>query len=115
MNAWLRQHRYALMVTVRRLIKQPFLPWPTCWSWPWLLALPLLGSAILVSVQPVARQMSVTPEVTVFMRVDAPAGAPPAWPSASSPSTRTTSAPCAWWAATTRWPACAPIPPGSRR
>ena len=28
-----------------------------------------------VSVQPVARQMSVTPEVTVFMRVDAPAGA----------------------------------------
>ena len=24
MNAWLRQHRYALMVTVRRLIKQPF-------------------------------------------------------------------------------------------
>ena len=39
------------------------------------LALPLLGSAILVSVQPVAREMSVTPEVTVFMRVDAPAGA----------------------------------------
>ena len=35
MNAWLRQHRYALMVTVRRLIKQPFSSWPTCWSWPW--------------------------------------------------------------------------------
>ncbi|KAG1425777.1 hypothetical protein G6F57_023362 [Rhizopus arrhizus] len=39
------------------------------------LALPLLGSAILVSVQPVAREMSVTPEGPVFMRVDAPAGA----------------------------------------
>ncbi|MCV6806394.1 ABC transporter permease, partial [Achromobacter ruhlandii] len=24
MNAWLRQHRYALMVTLRRLLKQPF-------------------------------------------------------------------------------------------
>mgnify|MGYP007114110766 CR=1 FL=1 len=24
MNAWLRQHRYALMVTLRRLAKQPF-------------------------------------------------------------------------------------------
>ena len=70
MNAWLRQHRYALMVTVRRLIKQPFLPGQPAGHGPGL-ALPLLGSAILVSVQPVARQMSVTPEVTVFMRVDA--------------------------------------------
>ena len=115
MNAWLRQHRYALMVTVRRLIKQPFSSLANLLVMALALALPLLGSAILVSVQPVARQMSVTPEVTVFMRVDARLARPPAWPSASSPSTRTTSAPCAWWAATTRWPACAPIPPGSRR
>ena len=63
MNAWLRQHRYALMVTVRRLIKQPFFPGQPAGHGPGL-ALPLLGSAILVSVQPVARQMSVTPEVT---------------------------------------------------
>jgi cell division transport system permease protein len=75
MNAWLRQHRYALMVTVRRLIKQPFSSLANLLVMALALALPLLGSAILVSVQPVARQMSVTPEVTVFMRVDAPAGA----------------------------------------
>ncbi|CAB3691588.1 cell division protein FtsX [Achromobacter dolens] len=75
MNAWLRQHRYALMVTLRRLVKQPFSSLANLLVMALALALPLLGSAILVSVQPVARQMSVTPEVTVFMRVDAPAGA----------------------------------------
>ena len=115
MNAWLRQHRYALMVTVRRLIKQPFSSLANLLVMALALALPLLGSAIPVSVQPVARQMSVTPEVTVFMRVDAPAARPPAWPSASSLKTTTMCAPCAWSAATTRWPACAPTPPGSRR
>lgn len=75
MNAWLRQHRYALMVTLRRLVKQPFSSLANLLVMALALALPLLGSAILVSVQPVARQMSVTPEVTVFMRVNAPAGA----------------------------------------
>ena len=75
MNAWLRQHRYALMVTLRRLVKQPFSSLANLLVMALALALPLLGSAILVSVQPVAREMSVTPEVTVFMRVDAPAGA----------------------------------------
>ncbi|CUJ63756.1 MULTISPECIES: cell division protein FtsX [Achromobacter] len=75
MNAWLRQHRYALMVTLRRLVKQPFSSLANLLVMALALALPLLGSAILVSVQPVARQMSVTPEVTVFLRVDAPAGA----------------------------------------
>lgn len=75
MNAWLRQHRYALMVTLRRLAKQPFSSLANLLVMSLALALPLLGSAILVSVQPVAREMSVTPEVTVFMRVDAPAGA----------------------------------------
>ncbi|KAG1254832.1 hypothetical protein G6F68_010661 [Rhizopus microsporus] len=63
------------MVTLRRLAKQPFSSLANLLVMALALALPLLGSAILVSVQPVAREMSVTPEVTVFMRVDAPAGA----------------------------------------
>ena len=75
MNAWLRQHRYALMVTIRRLLKQPFSSLANLLVMALALALPLLGTAILVSVQPVARQVSVTPELTVFMRVDAPASA----------------------------------------
>ena len=74
MNAWLRQHRYALghrapadQATLLLLANLLVMAWP--------------GAAAArqrhpVSVQPVARQMSVTPEVTVFMRVDAPAGAP---------------------------------------
>lgn len=72
MSAWLRQHRYALLVTLRRLATQPFSSLANLLVMALALALPLLGGAILVSVQPMAREMSVTPEVTVFMRVDAP-------------------------------------------
>lgn len=75
MSAWLRQHRYALLVTLRRLATQPFSSLANLLVMALALALPLLGGAILVSVQPMAREMSVTPEVTVFMRVDAPDGA----------------------------------------
>ena len=71
MNAWLRQHRYALMAPADQ---QPFssLANLLVMAWPWRCR---CWAAPSVSVQPVARQMSVTPEVTVFMRVDAPAGA----------------------------------------
>lgn len=72
MKAWLRQHRYALAVTLRRLGKQPFSLLANLLVMGLALALPLLGAAILVSVQPVARQLSVTPELTVFMQPGAP-------------------------------------------
>ncbi|MET0183819.1 MAG: ABC transporter permease [Achromobacter sp.] len=75
MNAWLRQHRYALAVTLRRLAGQPFSSLSNLLVMGLALALPLLGSAILISVQPVARELSVTPELTVYMRVDAAPGA----------------------------------------
>jgi len=75
MNAWLRQHRYALTVTLRRLAAQPFSSLANLLVMALALALPLLGAAILVSVQPVARQVSVAPELTVFMQPDAPAEA----------------------------------------
>jgi len=75
MRAWLRQHRYALTVTLRRLAAQPFSSLANLLVMGLALALPLLGAAILVSVQPVARQVSVAPELTVFMQPDAPAEA----------------------------------------
>jgi cell division transport system permease protein len=75
MNAWLRQHRYALGITLRRMLAQPFSSLANLLVMALALALPMLGAAILVSVQPLARQLSVTPELTVFMKVDAPAGA----------------------------------------
>lgn len=75
MNAWLRQHRYALGITLRRMLAQPFSSLANLMVMSLALALPVLGAAILVSVQPVARQLSVTPELTVFMKVGAPDGA----------------------------------------
>lgn len=75
MKSWLRLHRYALMVTLRRLVAQPFSSLANLVVMALALALPLLGAAILVSAQPVARQVSVTPEVTLFLTTAAPEGA----------------------------------------
>lgn len=75
MNAWLRQHRYALGITLRRILSQPFSSLANLLVMALALALPILGGAILVSAQPVARQISVAPELTVFMKMNAPAGA----------------------------------------
>lgn len=72
MNTWLRQHRYALAITLRRLAAQPFSSLANILVMAMALALPLLGGAVLVSVEPVARQLSVTPEVTAYMQIDAP-------------------------------------------
>lgn len=75
MNAWLRHHQYALSITLRRLLAQPFSSLANLLVMALALALPLLGAAVLTSVQPLARQLSVTPEITVFLQVDAPDGA----------------------------------------
>lgn len=75
MKTWLRQHRYALFITLRRLAAQPFSSLANILVMAMALALPLLGGAVLVSVEPVARQVSVTPEVTAYMHVDAPESA----------------------------------------
>src|SRR3546814_15198539 len=73
MKSWLRQHRYALTVTLRRLAAQPFSSLANLLVMALALALPLLGGAILVSAQPVARPVSVTPDLTLFLQTDAPA------------------------------------------
>jgi len=75
MKSWLRLHRYALIVTLRRLAAQPFSSLANLVVMALALALPLLGAAILVSAQPVARQVSITPEVTLFLSTAAPEGA----------------------------------------
>lgn len=75
MRALLQQHRYALVITLRRLAAQPFSSLINLLVMALTLALPLLGAAVLVSVEPVARDMSVTPELTVFMQPSAPASA----------------------------------------
>lgn len=74
MKSLLRQHRYALTITVRRLLAQPISSLTNLLVIALALALPLLGASFLISLQPVARQVSVTPELTVFLKIDAPAG-----------------------------------------
>jgi len=71
MHSWLRQHGYALAITLRRLRAQPFSTLSNLLVMALVLALPVLGAAVLVSVQPLAREVSVTPEITLFMTLDA--------------------------------------------
>lgn len=72
MKSWLRQHRYAIGVTLRRLTTQPFSSLTNILVMALALALPLLGSAILVSAQPIVSNLSTGPEVTVFLETKAP-------------------------------------------
>jgi cell division transport system permease protein len=71
MKSLLRQHRYALAVTLRRLISQPISSLTNLLVIALALSLPLLGASLLVSIEPVARQVSVTPELTIFLKSDA--------------------------------------------
>ncbi|HUH88983.1 MAG TPA: ABC transporter permease [Pusillimonas sp.] len=77
MRRWLRQHRYAISVAVRRLLAQPFSSLANLLVISLTLTVPILGAAILITAQPVARQLSVSPEMTVFLSpgADAKAGA----------------------------------------
>lgn len=77
MKRWLRQHRYALAVAARRLLAQPFSSLANLLVIALTLMVPILGAAILVTAQPVAKQMSVSPEMTIYLspQADAKAGA----------------------------------------
>jgi cell division transport system permease protein len=68
MNRWLRQHRYALMVALRRLWVQPFSTLSNLLVIALTLAVPIVGASILLSAQPVARQISVSPQVTLYLK-----------------------------------------------
>src|SRR5690606_17016508 len=75
MKRWLRQHRYALAVAVVRLLTQPCSSLANLLVIPLTLTVPILGASILITAQPVARQLSVSPEMTIFLSPGAEAGA----------------------------------------
>lgn len=75
MKRWLRQHRYAVAVAVRRLLAQPFSSLANLLVIALTLTVPILGAAILITAQPVARQLSVSPEMTIFLSPGADAKA----------------------------------------
>lgn len=70
MMRWFRHHRYALRVAVRRLRGHPFSTLITIVVIALTLAVPIIGAALLASGQPLARQIAVAPELTVFIKAD---------------------------------------------
>ncbi|WP_103035248.1 cell division protein FtsX [Castellaniella caeni] len=67
MRTWLRHHRYALRVALRRLRLHPFSSLANIVVIALMLAVPILGAAVLQSSQPLARQLAVAPELTLFL------------------------------------------------
>jgi cell division transport system permease protein len=71
MKQLLEHHRYALAVTWRRLIGQPFSFVTNVAVIAMALVLPLLGASILLSVQPLTQHVSANPALTIFMTPEA--------------------------------------------
>ena len=68
MKRWLQHHRYALAVTMRRMALQPFSFLSNLAVLSLILTLPLLGASVLISVQPLSKEVSADPALTVFMK-----------------------------------------------
>lgn len=75
MKRWMRQQRYALKVALRRLLTQPFSSISNVLVISLALTIPILAASVLVSVQPLAREIPVTPELTIFLQPKASADA----------------------------------------
>jgi cell division transport system permease protein len=71
MKQLLELHRYALAVTWRRLIGQPFSFVTNVAVIAMALVLPLLGASVLLSVQPLTQHVSANPALTIFMTPEA--------------------------------------------
>lgn len=67
MSTWLRHHLYAIRIAARRLLGTPFSSLTNIIVIALVLTLPLLTSAILVSMEPLARNISVNPAISLFM------------------------------------------------
>lgn len=67
MSRWLRHHRYALLVALRRLLAQPFSTLANVLVISLSLVVPVIAASFLVSAQPIVRQIPVSPELTLFL------------------------------------------------
>lgn len=70
MNRWLRQHRYAASTALSRLIHQPFSSLANILVIALTLTAPLIGWALLVSAQPLVKDLPVNPEITLYLKLD---------------------------------------------
>ncbi len=68
MKTWLRHHIYALRTALRRLLLTPFSTLTNITVIAFVLSLPLVVSAIITSLAPVAQTVSVNPVITLFTK-----------------------------------------------
>ena len=67
MKRWLRHHRYALGTALRRLQMHPFSSLANVLVIALSLSMPILAGALLITAEPVVRQLSVSPEITLYL------------------------------------------------
>lgn len=72
MNIWLRQHRFALGAAIGHLRKAPGSFLFNVLVVAIALTLPFAGVTLLDNVRPMSEQLSVDPEISVFMKTDTP-------------------------------------------
>jgi cell division transport system permease protein len=72
MIAWLRQHRFALHDAFKRILNAPFSFLFNVLVIASALVLPFGGLTILESVRPLSAQLTIEPEISVFLRPDLP-------------------------------------------
>lgn len=72
MKIWLRQHALALASAFTHLLKSPGSFSLNLLVVAITLALPFAGLTVLENVRPVSQQLSVEPEISIFMRIDTP-------------------------------------------
>ncbi len=72
MNAWLRQHRFAIADALDRVRRHPGSFLFNVLVIAIALALPIAGLTMLDSIRPVSAQLAVEPEISIFVSVDTP-------------------------------------------
>lgn len=72
MKHWLTYHYYAITVALQRLIAQPFSTLTNIFVIGLSLSIPLLSASTLLSLQPVAKQIPVAAQITLFAQHNAP-------------------------------------------
>ncbi|HEY1227605.1 MAG TPA: permease-like cell division protein FtsX, partial [Ramlibacter sp.] len=72
MNIWIRQHRFALGAAFAQVRKAPGSFLFNVLVVAVALALPFAGVTLLDNVRPMSEQLSVDPEISLFMKLEAP-------------------------------------------
>ncbi len=72
MKAWLRLHQFALKDAVKRVVNAPVSFAFNVLVIASALMLPLAGVTILESVRPLSQQLTIAPEISVFLKSDLP-------------------------------------------